>query len=373
MVNVALALIMSLTAGLAGAARAGGTDNELQQLIARHVQPLLPANEAGGVAVAIRIDGRTVFFNAGWADLANRKPMTSDALFNLASVSKAFVAVAFAQALLRGELKFDDPVASHVTELQGGGDIGRVTLGQLATHTSGLLLPQDHPPWPEEQYTLPQFIQTLRRWTADAHHEPGRQHMYTHAGFILLHLALERRFAMPLHALIEQRVLKPLGLSATAQPPPGTNVRGELGPALRERAVQGYDENGEPVGVPGDVQGYYLWPGTGQMFSSARDMAVFLAANLGELPIDRSLMQAIELSHRGVFDISPRNAQALAWEVNFNAIPIVEKSGGLNNSSTYIGLMPGRNLGIVILSNRGNQDPTEIGRAIMIELAGRAP
>jgi hypothetical protein len=33
---------------------------------------------------------------------------------------------------------------------------------QLATHTSGLLLPQDHPPWPEQGYALPEFIRTLK-------------------------------------------------------------------------------------------------------------------------------------------------------------------------------------------------------------------
>jgi beta-lactamase class C len=67
--------------------------------------------------------------------------------------------------------------------------------------------------------------------------------------------------------------------------------RGALDPVLKKRAVQGFGEDGKPIGEPGDVQGYYLWPGTAQMFSSARDLAVFLAANLGELPHDRSLQE----------------------------------------------------------------------------------
>jgi len=39
-----------------------------------------------------------------------------------------------AQAVERGELRLDDPVAKYLTELQRGGDIRRVTLGQLASH-----------------------------------------------------------------------------------------------------------------------------------------------------------------------------------------------------------------------------------------------
>jgi beta-lactamase class C len=50
---------------------------------------------------------------------------------------------------------------------------------------------------------------------------------------------------------------------------------------------------------------------------------------------------------------------------------IVEKYGGLNNASAYIGFMPSRALGIVILGNRGNQYPNEVGRLILRELAAR--
>ncbi|MGE5533887.1 MAG: serine hydrolase, partial [Acidobacteriota bacterium] len=71
-----------------------------------------------------------------------------------------------------------------------------------------------------------------------------------------------------------------------------------------------------------------------------------------------------------LFAISPRNGQALAWEVNYNNNPpIVEKNGGLNNSSTYIGLIPEQHLGIVILTNRGNQNPAAAGRVILHALS----
>ena len=62
--------------------------------------------------------------------------------------------------------------------------------------------------------------------------------------------------------------------------------------------------------------------------------------------------------------------QALAWEISSDREPtIIEKYGGLNNASAYIGMMPSRKLGIVILGNRGNQYPNELGRRILLELA----
>lgn len=365
------ALIMAVLTG-ANAAAAGDGSADIHAIVTREIRDILPADAPGGAAVVVRMGGRTRFFTYGSGDPARAQPVTPDALFNLASLGKVFDAVVLAQAVQRGELALDDPVAKYVGELADGGDIRRVTLGQLATHTSGLLLPQDHPPWPTASYTLPDFLRTLAAWHADERHEPGRQHMYTHAGYILLHLALERRFGMPLAQLIRERILDPLAMTSTSLPmQPGANPRGELEPALQRRAVQGYEDSGRPIGEPGDIQGYYHWLGTAQMFASARDMAAFLAAGLGELPDHRPLQQAMALAQRAVLPISPRNDQALAWEINKNDLPIVEKNGGLDNTSTYMGLMASRKIGIVILCSRGNQDTAAVGRRILLEIAAR--
>jgi beta-lactamase class C len=291
-------------------------------------------------------------------------------LFNLASLRKIFEATVVAQAFERGDLAFGDPVGKYVTELQQGGDIRHVTVGQLATHTSGLLLPADHPPWVTQPYTLVEFIRTLNDWIPSEGQEPGEQRIYTHAGYVLLQLALERRFGVPIAALLDNQVIAPLGLTSTIVPQRGPGGRAELGPTLMSRAVQGYAESGEPVGEPGDQQTYYDFPGTGQMFSSARDLATLMAANLGERQADRALRQAMQLTQRPVFQADARNAQAMAWEVeDHDGIVVVDKPGGLNNSSTYIGLVPAQKLGLVILMNRGNQYPHEFGRRFLVALA----
>ena len=99
-------------------------------------------------------------------------------------------------------------------------------------------------------------------------------------------------------------------------------------------------------------------------------MAVFLAANLGALPNQRPLQEAMALAQQGVFTVNPRFTQALGWQVVRNDdLTIVDKNGGLNNTSTYIGMIPQKRLGIVILANRGNEPATRIGRQIMLALA----
>jgi beta-lactamase class C len=364
------AVLLALMAAPLGTPQAQ-TDPEIRQLVSQEIRPGLPADGIGGFAVVARRYGHNVFFNHGYVDGRTKRPVDSDSLFNLASIGKVFDVALLTQMVRQRELDFDDPVVKYVPELQRS-DIRRVTIGQLATHTSGLLLPHDHPPWPEQGYTLPEFIRTLNGWRADAEHEPGKQRIYTHAGFMLLHLAIERRFAMPLARLMADRVLQPLGMISTTVPMAPGDPRGALDPVLKKRAVQGFRKDGNPIGEPGDVQGYYLWPGTAQMFSSARDMAVFLAANLGELPHDRSLQQAMDFAQQSRFTVTARNGQALAWEVlHESEQTIVEKSGGLNNTSIYIGMIKPARVGIVVLANRGNQETIAMGRRILIDLAKR--
>jgi beta-lactamase class C len=269
---------LSILSVLAGPAAAG--DDQIERIVTRHIRSIVPADGAGGVAVALRLESRTLFFNYGLAERTGRRPITSDSLFNLASLRKVFDATLLAQAARNGELRLDDKVADYVPELRGA-DIRRVTLGQLATHTSGLLLPQDHLPWPDWGYTLPQFIRTLNAWRTDS--LPGREHLYTHAGYILLQLALERRFGVPIDELLDERMLRPLGMRSTTLPRRDDSPRGRLSLEHQPRAVQGYGDDSAPIAEPGDQQGYYRWPATSQMYSSPRDMAVLLAANLGRV------------------------------------------------------------------------------------------
>jgi beta-lactamase class C len=370
-VAVLVSALMSGPMGVAGAV----SDAEVERLVERHVRDALPSHGAGGAAVAVRIGGRTLFFNYGYAERANDRPVTSDSLFNLGSVAKVFDAVLLAQAVQQGELTFDDPVAMHVAELRRGGDIRRVTLRQLASFTSGLVLPQDEPPWTAESFTPETFLGYLNAWKARPGHEPGEQVRHTHSGYVLLRLAFERRFGMPIADLMAQRLLAPLGLSSTALPLPSTDPqrhpRGELPAGLRGRLVQGYAEDGTPIGEPGNLQGFYLWPGAGQMYSSARDMAVMLAANLAELPGHRSLQEAMKSAQRGVLAFGEGSMGALAWESHRqNGWQIVERYGGLDNATATIAMVPERRLGVVILCNR-SQDVATAAQKILVALAGR--
>jgi len=339
-----------------------GQEN-VELVVAQKVQPILPGNgKGGGVAVAVRMNGETSFFNYGFANDARNEKVTADSIFNLGSVGKLFATTTLAEAVKRGELSLDDPVDKYVTELQRGGDIRRITLGELASHTSGL---PDHPGQYERghrgKYTWPDFVRFLNSWKADPKHEPGKQYLYSDTAMVLLRIALQRRFNTPFAQLMHQRITGPLGMTSTALPLP----RDLLG-----RAVQGYNPQGQPLGKPGMEGGTFQWRGSGQIYSSSRDMAAFLAANMGELADHGPIESAMAFAQQPVFTVSPRLSIGLAWQiVSSGNLSILDKNGGLNNTSTYVGFAPQRKLAVVILVNRGKQRATVIGRQLLHALA----
>ena len=172
------------------------TDRQVREAVEDELDEILTKdNRPGGAAVVVRIDGRTLFFNYGTA--ARGKVITSDTLFNLASLGKTFDVTLLSMAVLQGELSLDDTVGKYVTELQDVGDVSNIRLDHLVSYTSGLSLPQDLPPWPDVFYDLPKFMQYLKTWKIPEDHELGKTHVYSHAAYMLLHIVLERRFGMP--------------------------------------------------------------------------------------------------------------------------------------------------------------------------------
>jgi beta-lactamase class C len=342
--------------------------SEVDHIVSRGIAPMSGPN--GGVAVAVQMGDRSLFFNYGYADQADKRPVTSDSLFNVGSVRKIFEATLVAQGVLRGEIRLDDPVARYVTELHGD-YVRHVTVRQLVSHTSGLLLPTDHPPWPTETYSLAGFFDALNAWTPSGGEAPGKQRIYTHSGYILLQLVLERRYGKPIAELLDRGVIAPLGMTSTVVPERGADDRAIMSAALLQRAVQGYARDGEAIGLPGDQQSYFDFPGTGQMFSTAHDLARLLAACLGETQIDPAFRQALLATQREEFRLGAQYGQAMAWEIESPfGVTVVDKPGGLDNASAYIGLVPDRKIGIAILVNRGDVHPFEIARSTTLpELA----
>src|SRR6516165_5489444 len=56
-------------------------DRDAERIVTRRVASIVPPDGAGGVAVALRLEGRSLFFSYGWADCSINGPVTTETLF----------------------------------------------------------------------------------------------------------------------------------------------------------------------------------------------------------------------------------------------------------------------------------------------------
>ena len=325
------------------------------------VGPWIAKENPVGVIVVVRQAGGTQFFPFGEADKARHRPVTPDSIFELASVTKVFTTTSLAMEVQAGRMTLDDPVVKYLPYLEkNGGDIKKVTLRQLATHTSSL--PRVAGPRrpdggrPEGEWTKESLMQWLAQWHAP--YPPGSKSLYSNLAVGLLGYAIENRERQPLIEVWKRQFLGPLGMNHTFfdVPTDATNV------------VQGYNPRGMPIKpIPQGV-----WPAGGRLRSSGHDLAEFLSANLGERPDLSAITKAMQLAQQPFFEASRKMTQGLAWQrLKLSGEFIIDKNGGLTGTSTYIGMLPKRRIGVVVMANRGKCTATGVGRKLLLALAGK--
>ena len=91
-----------------------GMSSERLALIGKAVNAEIARGQLPGAVLAIARRGKLVYFESfGYRDKAAGAPMTTDAIFNIASMTKPMVAVGALQLYEQGRLLMDEPLAKY--------------------------------------------------------------------------------------------------------------------------------------------------------------------------------------------------------------------------------------------------------------------
>ena len=239
------------------------------------LQPFIENHTVAG-AVTLVADKEKVLSldTVGYADVAAKKPMRSDNVFWIASMTKPVTTTAVLMLQDAGKLSVDDPVTKYLPELARlktpGGKPARLTLRHLLTHTSGMgeATQQESRAAAKLADLIPHFADKRMQF------EPGTKWQYCQSGINSLGRIVEVVSGQSLPEFLQDRLFGPLGMKDTTFYPTQEQIA-RL--AKSYKAVDGKLEEATIFILDGhDTTSRHRYPAAnGGLFSTATDYGRF--------------------------------------------------------------------------------------------------
>ena len=328
----------------------------------------LPRLDAPGVAVGLTDRERTLgFVCRGFADVASGTPVEPETRFQIGSISKSFAAAVMLQEHDAGRIDLLAPVTDYVPWFAVRSRFGPITLHHLLSHTRASIM--------GTEFTAEACGAVWALRETDTGSAPGERFWYSNDGYKLVGLALEAVTGRPVHELVAERIVAPLGMAATE-----TTIRRDS----RLRVATGYERRGDDrpshAGRPLDVAPLVeTCSADGSIVSSAADMLAYarLILNHGDAPGGRLLSQtAFECWSAPVIEDPDEPGSFYGYGLVTRTIDghaCIGHSGGMVGFNSLLVTEIETGLGVIVLLN-GSGDRTEIATyalaALRAALAG---
>jgi CubicO group peptidase (beta-lactamase class C family) len=327
------------------AARGDSIDDFAAAQLARHHVP--------GMAVAVVKDGKPVKVKGyGLADVGRNVPVTSETVFQLASVTKQFTAAAVMLLVEDGKVSLEDPVSRHVDDLPEAWR--NVTVRQLLNHTSGIPSYTSSPKYERMSFddVKPEDVFKLVR-DKPLEFEPGARHVYSNTGYYLLGMVVGRAGGRPYGQFVAERIFRPLGMDRSRL--------NDLKADIPDRAL-GYslrDEKARPARSPS-----MTWPfAAGALASTAADMAKWVATLPEAKVISRESLE--QCWTRATLNDGKTADYGFGWQVGeHRGKRTVFHGGGIPGFATMVLLFPDDRMGVVVLMNADGANPDDVAHGI---------
>jgi CubicO group peptidase (beta-lactamase class C family) len=304
-----------------------------------------------GVAAAFVSDEGSILEAHGVLGLTDARSVDADTVFGIASLTKVFTGLLLSDAVLRGEMKLDDPVRVHLPkDVKLPANTGReITLRDLALHSSGL--PQEIPNYVaaaqnvgrDPNKPLFEFLASF-----ELAKPIGESWSYSNLNYALIGIALAHRMGHTYEELILNRVARPLALHSTRVLPTAEMAARRAHPQLDTQTPA--PEWNKPWSL-----------GAGSLQSTTRDLATFVSHAMG---VRRSSLRAAFASMLTTTRPAPflEGEQAIGWGIDrAHGDPRIFFGGRAPGFTSAMMFDPAARRGAVVLGNS----------ALMVESVGR--
>ena len=222
-------------------AKKAGLDAQRLAMIAPRMKTLLDEGIAAGCVTLVARHGAVAEFEAfGWQNIEERKPMRTDSIFQIMSMTKPITAVGVMMLVEEGKLALNEPVETYLPEFRGQMVISGknadgsfvlkkpvrpVIVRDLMTHTSGMAgSPPESIKELSQKLNLPLQQAVAIYAQQPLEFEPGAKWQYSNNGIATLGRLIEVASDQPYESFISNRILQPLEMKDSFYFPPQDKI-----------------------------------------------------------------------------------------------------------------------------------------------------
>ncbi|MBL8265379.1 serine hydrolase domain-containing protein [Steroidobacter sp.] len=318
-------------------------DDRSRELAVDAVFAEMQRPDVPGAAVGIYRGGRLIYSRGyGIADIDHKVPVTTQTVFNLASVSKQFTAFSVALLAREGKLDLQADIRKYLPDIPDFGE--RITVADLVHHRSGLrnyrvlgkLSGHDNDSVLRQQHVL-----NLVRSQRALSFPPGTRYEYSNTGYVLLAEIVKAVSGKSLGEFMRERIFAPLGMK-------DTRLRDDLKSIEADFAV-GYEltENGSSW-----RRALYNreTSGPGNMLSTVGDLAKWAGHFMNPVLVDRAFIQQLSAPN------TLRDGTSINYGFGLQPMSVighrvVMHGGGVSGYRSIFMMFPDDDFAIVLLAN----------------------
>lgn len=345
MKKLLLSLVIVLMC-VSGVWAANVVDQAKLDLIQKQIEETMARFDVPGMALVIVEDGQVVYTNGyGVLKKGEDQKVDADTIFQVASVSKNFTALAIMQLQEKGLLKVDDLVTQYLPWFasKDAENSKTITIKNLLQHTSGI---------PTQAYgleirnssmdQLEDQVKKLSKIRLTA--QPGTKYQYSNMNYWTLSLIVEKVSGMKFADYMEQNVFQPLGMARTGY----INKMSNLDNIATGHRFAGGKNKVFDYAVPGTTIA------AGGVFTNANDMGKYLIAQMTGTYNGQAILssEGFKTLHDGTVKVNRVTEYGYGWmETTIDDFVYIHHGGDNPNFTADISLLPAEKVGFMLFAN----------------------
>lgn len=300
--------------------------------IAAALQPYVDRGVLAGAVALVADKERVLSCDAvGFADVEARKPMPADAVFWIASQTKAITGAAVMILVDEGKVSLDDPIEKFLPEFRGlwvaverdkehvllKRPARSVTVRDCMNHTSGMPFKSALEDPSLDQLPLKDAVRSYAMTPLAS--QPGEKYQYSNCGINTAGRIIEVVSGMPYEQFMHRRLFEPLGMKDTTFFPSAAQLA-RLAKTYKPNLLNArLVETRTPfLSYPLDGPGRYAMPGGG-LFSTADDVGRFCRMVLNDGTFEGKRVLSVEAVRAMTSRQTPegmKESYGIGWAAN---------------------------------------------------------